>query len=98
MLRGDCRTRGADGKDHCRTGRASPDEDRVSIMELGWADGKIQHHVGFADRDEGRTMTSHVAGSVPEGKASGPETWRQKPGTPSLLRELNDRAALDLKP
>ena len=41
-------------------------------------------------------MTSHVAGSVPEGKASGPETWRQKPGTPSLLRELNDRAALDL--
>lgn len=33
---------------------------------------------------------------VPEGRASGPEMRRQKPGTPSLLRELNDRAALEL--
>jgi len=41
-------------------------------------------------------MTSHVGGNVPEGKASGPEARRQKPGTPSLLRELNDRAALEL--
>ena len=28
--------------------------------------------------------------------SNGPETRRQKPGTPSLLRELNDRAALEL--
>ena len=41
-------------------------------------------------------MASHVGGNVPEGKASRPETPRQKPGTPSLLRELNDRAALEL--
>ena len=41
-------------------------------------------------------MTPHVGGNVPEEKASGPETRRQKPGTPSLLRELNDRAALEL--
>jgi predicted NBD/HSP70 family sugar kinase len=31
-----------------------------------------------------------------DGKASGPDVRRQKPGTPSLLRELNDRAALEL--
>ena len=33
---------------------------------------------------------------MPEGNASGPGAPRQKPGTPSLLRELNDRAALEL--
>ena len=32
----------------------------------------------------------------PPPRANGPETRRQKPGTPSLLRELNDRAALEL--
>jgi predicted NBD/HSP70 family sugar kinase len=52
--------------------------------------------VAGCNRDEGWTMTSHVGGNVPEGTASGPETRRQKPGTPSLLRELNDRAALEL--
>ncbi len=31
-----------------------------------------------------------------EGNANGPGAPRQKPGTPSLLRELNDRAALEL--
>src|ERR1700747_170414 len=52
--------------------------------------------VAGRNRNEGRAMTSHVGGNVPEGKASGPEARRQKPGTPSLLRELNDRAALEL--
>src|ERR1700739_2322723 len=52
--------------------------------------------VAGRNRDEGWAMTSHVGGNVPEGKASRPETPRQKPGTPSLLRELNDRAALEL--
>src|SRR6201996_2186447 len=52
--------------------------------------------VAGCNQDEGRAMTSHVGGNVPEGKASRPETPRQKPGTPSLLRELNDRAALEL--
>src|SRR5712664_290005 len=32
----------------------------------------------------------------PSPRANGPEMRRQKPGTPSLLRELNDRAALEL--
>src|SRR5580692_635880 len=32
----------------------------------------------------------------PPPRANGPEMRRQKPGTPSLLRELNDRAALEL--
>src|ERR1700757_2542709 len=48
------------------------------------------------NQDEGWAMASHVGGNVPEGKASRPETPRQKPGTPSLLRELSDRAALEL--
>jgi predicted NBD/HSP70 family sugar kinase len=33
---------------------------------------------------------------MPDGEARGAGTPRQKPGTPSLLRELNDRAALEL--
>jgi predicted NBD/HSP70 family sugar kinase len=33
---------------------------------------------------------------MPEGNGGGPGAPRQKPGTPSLLRELNDRAALEL--
>jgi predicted NBD/HSP70 family sugar kinase len=33
---------------------------------------------------------------MPDGNAKGPAGPRQKPGTPSLLRELNDRAALEL--
>jgi predicted NBD/HSP70 family sugar kinase len=41
-------------------------------------------------------MTPRGPQGVPEGTAGGPETRRQKPGTPSLLRELNDRAALEL--
>jgi predicted NBD/HSP70 family sugar kinase len=41
-------------------------------------------------------MTSAVGGGGPDGNASGPGAPRQKPGTPSLLRELNDRAALEL--
>jgi predicted NBD/HSP70 family sugar kinase len=41
-------------------------------------------------------MTPPGPQGVPEGNASGPEMRRQKPGTPSLLRELNDRAALEL--
>jgi predicted NBD/HSP70 family sugar kinase len=41
-------------------------------------------------------MTPDVGGGMPDGKATGPEARRQKPGTPSLLRELNDRAALEL--
>lgn len=41
-------------------------------------------------------MTSQVGGGVPEGRPSGPVVRRQKPGTPSLLREMNDRAALGL--
>jgi predicted NBD/HSP70 family sugar kinase len=41
-------------------------------------------------------MTSSVGGGMPDGKANGPAGPRQKPGTPSLLRELNDRAALEL--
>src|ERR1700761_6325346 len=52
--------------------------------------------VAGCNRDEGWAMTPHVGGNVPEEKASGSETRRQKPGTPSLLRELNDRAALEL--
>src|SRR6202035_1239290 len=43
-----------------------------------------------------RAMSSRGPQGVPEGNASGPEVRRQKPGTPSLLRELNDRAALEL--
>ncbi|HTR95646.1 MAG TPA: ROK family transcriptional regulator [Trebonia sp.] len=34
--------------------------------------------------------------SLPSGKGGGAEPRRTKPGTPSLLRELNDRAALEL--
>src|ERR1700729_2008012 len=41
-------------------------------------------------------MSSQGPQGVPEGNGSGPEVRRQKPGTPSLLRELNDRAALEL--
>jgi predicted NBD/HSP70 family sugar kinase len=41
-------------------------------------------------------MTPHAGGSMPDGNPSGPAVPRQKPGTPSLLRELNDRAALEL--
>jgi len=41
-------------------------------------------------------MTLHTGGGMPDGKVAGPEVRRQKPGTPSLLRELNDRAALEL--
>jgi predicted NBD/HSP70 family sugar kinase len=41
-------------------------------------------------------MTPHAGGGMPEENANGPEARRQKPGTPSLLRELNDRAALEL--
>jgi predicted NBD/HSP70 family sugar kinase len=41
-------------------------------------------------------MTPHVGRGMPEGNTGGPESRRQKPGTPSLLREVNDRAALEL--
>ena len=41
-------------------------------------------------------MTSAVGGGMPDGNTNGPAGPRQKPGTPSLLRELNDRAALEL--
>jgi predicted NBD/HSP70 family sugar kinase len=41
-------------------------------------------------------MTSPAGGGMPEGNAAGAGMPRQKPGTPSLLRELNDRAALEL--
>lgn len=41
-------------------------------------------------------MTAQVGGGVPRGHAGGPESRRQRPGTPSLLREVNDRAALEL--
>jgi predicted NBD/HSP70 family sugar kinase len=41
-------------------------------------------------------MTPLGPQGAPEGNANGPEVRRQKPGTPSLLRELNDRAALEL--
>src|SRR5690349_553220 len=41
-------------------------------------------------------MTSSVGGGMPDGNANGPAGPRPKPGTPSLLRELNDRAALEL--
>jgi predicted NBD/HSP70 family sugar kinase len=41
-------------------------------------------------------MTPHASGSMPDGSPNGPAVPRQKPGTPSLLRELNDRAALEL--
>jgi predicted NBD/HSP70 family sugar kinase len=41
-------------------------------------------------------MTSAAGGGMPEGNGGGPGAPRQKPGTPSLLRELNDRAALEL--
>jgi predicted NBD/HSP70 family sugar kinase len=41
-------------------------------------------------------MTSSVGVGMAEGNANGPGAPRQKPGTPSLLRELNDRAALEL--
>lgn len=41
-------------------------------------------------------MTPGVGGDTPDGNASGTGRPRQKPGTPSLLRELNDRAALGL--
>jgi predicted NBD/HSP70 family sugar kinase len=40
-------------------------------------------------------MTVHLGEDRPGGKP-GAVTARQKPGTPSLLRELNDRAALEL--
>jgi len=33
---------------------------------------------------------------MPDANANGPSALRRKPGTPSLLRELNDRAALEL--
>lgn len=41
-------------------------------------------------------MTSSVGGGMLDGNAKGPAGPRPKPGTPSLLRELNDRAALEL--
>jgi predicted NBD/HSP70 family sugar kinase len=41
-------------------------------------------------------MTPPGPQGVAEGSANGPDPRRQKPGTPSLLRELNDRAALEL--
>ncbi len=41
-------------------------------------------------------MTAAADEGLPAGKASGAEQRRTKPGTPSLLRELNDRAALEL--
>jgi predicted NBD/HSP70 family sugar kinase len=41
-------------------------------------------------------MTPRSPQGMPDAKASGPDAPRQKPGTPSLLRELNDRAALEL--
>src|ERR1700742_3945616 len=41
-------------------------------------------------------MPSSVGGGMPDGNANGLAGPRQKPGTPSLLRELNDRAALEL--
>lgn len=41
-------------------------------------------------------MTPGVGGDTTDGNAGGPGRPRQKPGTPSLLRELNDRAALGL--
>src|SRR6201992_2765833 len=41
-------------------------------------------------------MTSSAGGGVPEASGGGTASPRQKPGTPSLLRELNDRAALEL--
>ncbi len=42
-------------------------------------------------------MTVHLGAGRPDGTASAPAGGqRQKPGTPSLLRELNDRAALEL--
>ena len=41
-------------------------------------------------------MTAAAGESLPVGKANGAEPRRTKPGTPSLLRELNDRAALEL--
>ena len=40
-------------------------------------------------------MSVHLGEGSPDGKPS-PGVQRQKPGTPSLLRELNDRAALEL--
>jgi predicted NBD/HSP70 family sugar kinase len=40
-------------------------------------------------------MTVHLGEEGP-GSKPGPVAQRQKPGTPSLLRELNDRAALEL--
>src|ERR1700728_3942081 len=41
-------------------------------------------------------MTPRGLQRVPDGNAAGAEVRRQRPGTPSLLRELNDRAALEL--
>src|ERR1700728_4445714 len=41
-------------------------------------------------------MSSRGPQGVPKGNASGSEVRRQKPGTPSLLRALNDRAALEV--
>src|SRR6516164_7046750 len=41
-------------------------------------------------------MTAAASEGLPAGKANGAEQRRTKPGTPSLLRELNDRAALEL--
>ena len=41
-------------------------------------------------------MTAAASDGLPAGNASGAEPRRTKPGTPSLLRELNDRAALEL--
>jgi predicted NBD/HSP70 family sugar kinase len=42
-------------------------------------------------------MTVHLGEGGPDGKAAtAAGAARQKPGTPSLLRELNDRAALEL--
>lgn len=41
-------------------------------------------------------MTATAGEGLPAGKANGAEPRRTKPGTPSLLRELNDRAALEL--
>jgi predicted NBD/HSP70 family sugar kinase len=59
-------------------------------------DDRIRQCVGFADQDGGCAMTSPVGVGRLEGNANGPGAPRQKPGTPSLLRELNDRAALEL--
>ena len=59
---------------------------------------RIRHRVGCgADRDGDGAMTSCCwRGNARRERAPAAGAPRQKPGTPSLLRELNDRAALEL--